>query len=756
MRHGLFARRLFATSIRSVALATATLAGLAMVESSVVAPASFGDETAGGTQATVPDLFAKSQSSNGLTVSIDQLSPKILTNESELVVSGTITNTGDEALSAPLLMVSMAFGPADSIRELADSLDASARPGRLISYEETSKDIPGGQTIPFEVHIPVDRLDLYSSYEWGPRALGVDVLSGDHSGADRTIFIWDSGQEVQPTRVNAVVPWTASNSSNTVKERSAITEIAQIPGTTLALDSTVIPRPTRDTSTSKADADGLFASKLLVSEREIIALPTGDADPGVVALAANDQLSALMSASIKSFPTSVEAAGWSATGVAIKGYEAASTDLAESNPQSATSQSSDQSGATQTQGDSASQSKPNGSHSQSSNESAVQKASKTHANATILKNVEWPKAETFSTTGLALASDKVTIAPGGALDPDPEVSFTSLAPVEVNYSTGETSTQGVTDSTATVLSTNKTLNDLLGWEVSTSSDALDVDQALAGVSAIITRERPSVSRTVEVTASRTLTPSASLVQRLNSLLQQRWVEPTSFSQIASSQVTDVERFVVGPGQLSAETSAALTTLGDALAQLKSFADSTSDPKAVNATLHDDILPTVSASISADEQVTRASQFSAKVSHLRSLVSLVPSDTVNLINKSADFPIRVRNDLAWDVNVTVTINPSDPRLKVRQSAITTIPARTVTAVNVPVSAIGSGDIEVTYQINTADGTLLTVSDEVLVRMRAGWEDAFTITVAIAFGLLFVIGLVRSVRKRRAGREEEENK
>lgn len=750
MRHGLFARRLFATSIQSVALATATLAGLAMVGSSVVAPASFGDETAGGTQATVPDLFAKSQSSNGLTVSINQLSPKILTNESELVVSGTITNTGDEALSAPLLMVSMAFSPADSIRELADSLDASTRPGRLISYEETSEDIPGGQTIPFEVHIPVDRLDLYSSYDWGPRALGVDVLSGDHSGADRTIFIWDSGQEVQPTQVNAVVPWTASNSSNTLKERSAITEITQIPGTTLALDSTVIPRPTRDTSTSKADADGLFASKLLVAEREIIALPTGDADPGVVALAANDQLSALMSASIKSFPTSVEAAGWSATGVAIEG---ASADLAESNPQSATSQSSDQSGATQTQG---SQSEANGSHSQSSNESAAQKASKTHANATILKNVEWPKAETFSTTGLALASDKVTIAPGGALDPDPEVSFTSLAPVEVNYSTGETSTQGATDSTATVLSTNKTLNDLLSWEVSTNSDALDVDQALAGVSAIITRERPSVSRTVEVTASRTLTPSASLVQRLKSLLQQRWVEPKSFSQIASSQVTDVERFVVGPGQLSAETSAALTTLGDALAQLKSFADSTSDPKAVNATLHDDILPTVSASISADEQVTRASQFSAKVSNLRSLVSLVPSDTVNLINKSADFPIRVRNDLAWDVNVTVTINPSDPRLKVRQSAITTIPARTVTAVNVPVNAIGSGDIEVTYQINTADGTLLTISDDILVRMRAGWEDAFTITVAIAFGLLFVIGLVRSVRKRRAGREEEENK
>ena len=34
------------------------------------------------------------------------------------------------------------------------------------------------------------------------------------------------------------------------------------------------------------------------------------------------------------------------------------------------------------------------------------------------------------------------------------------------------------------------------------------------------------------------------------------------------------------------------------------------------------------------------------------------------------------------------------------------------------------------------------------MRAGWEDAFTMVVASLFGLLFAMGVVRSLRRRRA--------
>ena len=64
----------------------------------------------------------------------------------------------------------------------------------------------------------------------------------------------------------------------------------------------------------------------------------------------------------------------------------------------------------------------------------------------------------------------------------------------------------------------------------------------------------------------------------------------------------------------------------------------------------------------------------------------------------------------------------------------------------VPAIGSGDIEVDYRVSTPDGSVLSESAPVLVRMRAGWEDALTITAAGALGLLFVGGLVRTLRSR----------
>ncbi len=76
------------------------------------------------------------------------------------------------------------------------------------------------------------------------------------------------------------------------------------------------------------------------------------------------------------------------------------------------------------------------------------------------------------------------------------------------------------------------------------------------------------------------------------------------------------------------------------------------------------------------------------------------------------------------------------------------AHGATTVEVPVGAIGSGDIEVTYKVTTPDGHVLDDSQTVIVRMRAGWEDAITAVIAALFGLLFIVGITRSLRSRAA--------
>lgn len=682
-----------------------------------------------------PALFASSTSADGLSVSIDALTPRILTDEGELVVSGTVTNTTERTLTTPAILLAMGQTTPISVAELAAALDGENSPGTTVSATNLGEDLDAGATAKFEFRVPVDQLPLGSSTNWGPRTVAVGAFSDGASGHDRSIVLWDSGAAVAPTRVSALVPWTSQNSTGDDAERLAVSAIATMKGATLAMDAAVLPTPVEADATaadaeaaqSAADeenaASAAFVANLLTRTGEVVALPTGDADLGALALSGSRSLLSRAESSITAFPSSPAAAGWGPDGA---------LDEADSAGQSATAVSRAQSAA-------------------ASDADSAQSGAAPAATTSVLTDVAWPSEATFGTTELAAFSDRVTIAPASALQPDAELGFTSLAVAEVDTSTGETSSSGATDSTATALVQNEQIAQLLDWSTSSAADELDAEQGLAAISAIITRERPNASRTVFAATSRTASPTPGLASRLEALLTSRWVEPTAFSVLASSEPTDVERAQVGAGQLAGDTDEAVSTLSDALGALVPLATATSAPDEVEASVADALLPSVSAAVSPNEQRTRASQFSARVSALRAKVSAEPSEAVNLINKSADFPVRVRNDLPWDVDAVVTLVPSDPRLEVTKPTTATLKAGAVTSVKVPVSAIGSGDIEVVYKVSTPDGSVLAESRAVLVRMRAGWEDAITIGAAAVFGLLFVGGLVRTIRSRlRRGR------
>ena len=49
--------------------------------------------------------------------------------------------------------------------------------------------------------------------EWGPRVTTVTATSGEYSGKDRSIIVWDSGAQVSASRVSAVIPWTSTSAT---------------------------------------------------------------------------------------------------------------------------------------------------------------------------------------------------------------------------------------------------------------------------------------------------------------------------------------------------------------------------------------------------------------------------------------------------------------------------------------------------------------------------------------------------------------
>ena len=711
--------------------------------------------------ASRPAVMGAAAEASGLVISINSLSPRIITSENEVIVSGTVRNDSPTTLANISLEVFVANETPISVAALTTALTED-EPDATHAATTSLTDVARGATVSFEIRIPTSSLPLTDATEWGPRVVTVAANSGEYSGKDRSILVWDSGAQVSASRVSAVVPWTSSNATQDQAERSAVLNLAASSGVTLAVDPLLIPRgpqptaspsPTPDSDTSdtesgQSDQSGVesgqsdaptaspsasasptptpaptatdpaqrsrdlqseaFVSALMGAATEIIALPEGDADLGALALSGNAGFWDRASDSIAGFPSSLREAGW-----------VAPTPSTASPSPSPSASASGQSGTTTTSPD---------------------------AGPTILRNVAWPADTTFGTSFLSnyASADQITIAPASALTPAEEVTFTSYARVNVNPSTGETATDGTG---ARTIAQQADLASILSWNAS-GGDELDAEQALTAITAIIVRERPSSSRTVFAAAARGTTVNESLTKRVNALFSPRWVSALSFTDMASSEPTDVDRQIVDAGTLDADTSTAITAMASSLTMLEPLANATDDPNAVYDSVTPQILPALSAQLTPSEQLDSATAMTSQVTGMLSAVTVEPSSAVNLINKSANFPVLVRNNLPWPVRVNVTLVPDDPRLRATPALSQTLAAQGATTVEVPVGAIGSGDIEVTYKVTTPDGTVLDDSRTVTVRMRAGWEDAITAVIASLFGLLFLAGIRRSLRKRAA--------
>ena len=711
--------------------------------------------------ASRPAVMGAAAEASGLVISINSLSPRIITSENEVIVSGTVRNDSPTTLANISLEVFVANETPISVAALTTALTED-EPDATHAATTSLTDVARGATVSFEIRIPTSSLPLTDATEWGPRVVTVAANSGEYSGKDRSILVWDSGAQVSASRVSAVVPWTSSNATQDQAERSAVLNLAASSGVTLAVDPLLIPRgpqptaspsPTPDSDTSdtesgQSDQSGAesgqsdaptaspsasasptptpaptatdpaqrsrdlqseaFVSALMGAATEIIALPEGDADLGALALSGNAGFWDRASDSIAGFPSSLREAGW-----------VAPTPSTASPSPSPSASASGQSGTTTTSPD---------------------------AGPTILRNVAWPADTTFGTSFLSnyASADQITIAPASALTPAEEVTFTSYARVNVNPSTGETATDGTG---ARTIAQQADLASILSWNAS-GGDELDAEQALTAITAIIVRERPSSSRTVFAAAARGTTVNESLTKRVNALFSPRWVSALSFTDMASSEPTDVDRQIVDAGTLDADTSTAITAMASSLTMLEPLANATDDPNAVYDSVTPQILPALSAQLTPSEQLDSATAMTSQITGMLSAVTVEPSSAVNLINKSANFPVLVRNNLPWPVRVNVTLVPDDPRLRATPALSQTLAAQGATTVEVPVGAIGSGDIEVTYKVTTPDGTVLDDSRTVTVRMRAGWEDAITAVIASLFGLLFLAGIRRSLRKRAA--------
>ncbi|CAL9517008.1 hypothetical protein SUDANB145_03738 [Streptomyces sp. enrichment culture] len=307
---------------RTVALVASAplLAGLVQV--SAAGPAQAGEQTGARTAA----------GSDGVSVTVDSLTPAAPTDGDTVTVSGTVTNNGKQAVTDAQvgLRVGEQLGTRsaiDTVAKNSDDLDASLGTQIDDKYAEEYAKLTPGVAEHFNISVPVDALDLGEDgvYEFAV------TLSGQTSaqpwerllGVRRTFLPWQPGEAGTKTRTTFLWPLvstahvaaeTGSNEQQTpvflnddlAKEISPGGRLNQMVTLGKELDVTWVVDPdllasvdAMTRSYEVRDADGntsagthqavakqwLADLQKAVADKEVVALPF--ADPDLASLAHN-------------------------------------------------------------------------------------------------------------------------------------------------------------------------------------------------------------------------------------------------------------------------------------------------------------------------------------------------------------------------------------------------------------------------------------------------------------------------------------
>lgn len=273
-------------------------------------------------------------------------------------------------------------------------------------------------------------------------------------------------------------------------------------------------------------------------------------------------------------------------------------------------------------------------------------------------------------------------------------------------------------------------------------------QKIRALSAVVTQEDSETPRDLWLNVPLTSAPE-NLAERLDALFEVPWMAPITLQEVLlspASQIprrpvvdTDTEAVAVAREQLSAVTNAYL--------RAHDVADASVDPSATLDPLVPAILSTAASRLTPQERGVRADEVVAQLEEINNVISIAPTSTITVVGRASSFPVTVTNSGDFKLKVQVLLNPSDPRLQPKDAVKAEIPANGNVTVQIPMTAVGTGDVEVFATAQTLEGADLATSEGIKVQVRADWEDAATWIFGSVLAAMFVLGLFRTLRKGR---------
>lgn len=717
---------------------------------------------------------------DGLTVEVDKINPEVISPGSDITVEGTITNTSTETLSGFDVRVSLQSRSQSSVEMLKDWLVFDDSSYSYVAHtEQLNHSLAAGASMRFSLNIRASQLPSAAGNNWGARGMEVTVTSGELVSSDRAIAVWSPNTQVQPTKVTAVIPLTAS-----------AMQMREL----LALQSGAAFTPSQ--------SDGFSPNACITGDKVDLKLATTQMRTRTIEIlnAANSQTIVAVDPYLLSALGATAAAVNQKTADATPSATASPTASAPATASANTENSTPSATASATPSASAT---PTPTQSSTQNAKAVeaqQVAALNQALAGALKRggiIALPPMDadlvalSHVSTGASqireainqskamvgkdqlLSGARADVAISSSLELDQtyldavkgQVS-TVISPPDALYPAGDL--DYIPDSTAflnnqRVLIPDQTLSESVSGVLTTYEGFLgnltdfDARQLARGTTAVITRQRPDQVRHVLLLVERDSASNMD-VKDLNdrlSAINNSWSTPAPLAeleQLASTKASDGTEIEREPLPVSSTdpyriNEQELATASKTVSTTQNMVSIYNEPaKIAGSTLRLTEVATSSAWRQGKFMVV-IDDVGCRNKLIGTMLRTLPSSTINLIDSSAHLPVRVSNDTSQPAKVTIHLRPSRSLLRSKGDTTAVIPANSQTTVMVPVNAVGSGDIDVKVSMKNALGQPVGSSSTVHMRVRANWESWFTWGLGSVFSVLMVAGIFRTIRRGR---------
>lgn len=681
-----------------------------------------------------------------------------------LVVELVVVNKTDAELSPAQLELAVGSFTIDT-RFALDSWSSSSSEAAVERLDAVAslatEAIPPGETDLVNVAVPAEGLPFAATDDFGPRAMAATLTSGDAKLAQaRSTIVLNGAAAAEPTRVSTVVPITSGlfvdadeplMSGQHLAEQTApggrlteiLTAVEASPNTTVAIDPRILAS-IRVLGSAAPESALTWLDRLIALDNQTFELPFADAS-----LTLQSQWGAQQPLEVTNFDFAIDPANFA---------DPDATETPTPTPTPTPTESADTGTTTPSEnGDSDAENGVDASVVPEATDAESPTATPTEEPEPLapplptteslvsfpysMSGVVWPQAGTVQATDL----DKFRGWGGESIILDD-----TNAGISADADFTESAQATVAGWNAVIA--EKTLDDAIDDAVHASTDEEWNEAAtrIATLLAVVTRELPYEPRTLVGTVTRDEFDGERLAQTLQFVDSLSWAATTPLTFPGDDDTDRREASLidgsVGEASFNRMTSAMQTI--ERAQVISTIFDDPLDYSDPVRTAGIGALSTGWATVPGDAQEATRGLLDY-VTFTESSVQLGDTSEALIVGRDTELPLFVSNAVPnKKVTVLVELRPTTGAVETGDAVALSIEPNSMSRVGIPITAIANGTTYVTVNVMTPEGEPLASTKQIRLDVRAEWESIAILIASIGLAVLFIAGLVRTIRRRRA--------